>query len=127
MSWEEDGCCWDYRSTNPHFESYASYYSDCGVHISSPQAITHATTCYIICPGGERDCQGHFGFLFWMLMAFFAVMICSIIASVCSKCKQRREARAAVQRNMQNGGLRNNPHRNSVIEGQAVVDGADLH
>ena len=90
MVWEESGCCWDYRNKITH-EAYASYYSDCGDHLSPPQLITESgTVCYIYCPRGERDCEEHLGLFFWMLIAFFAVMLCAIVASVCSKCKERR-------------------------------------
>ena len=121
MSWEEQGCCWDYRSPD-HQVAYASYYSDCGVHVSEPQKITHTTTCYIICPDGERDCESRLGLIFWMLIAFLVVMVCSIVASVCSKCKQRRRA-AALRRNMEERGVRN---ENSIIVGQVHEEGSEL-
>ena len=113
MSWDEAGCCWDYRNTYTHV-AYASYYSDCGTHLSTPQKITHSTTCYIVCPNGERDCEEHFGIIFWLLMAFFVIMVLSIIASACSKCKERRAARAAMARNIAAGG---DGHNNSIIVG----------
>ena len=87
--------------------------------------ITYSETCYIICPSGEHDCEAAFGLLFWMLIVFLFVMICAVIASICSKCKQRRMARAAVRRNLAEGGGNNNPHANSIILGEAIVyDGA---
>ena len=57
-----------------------------------------------------------------MLIAFLVVMVCSIVASVCSKCKQRRRA-AALRRNMAERGVRN---ENSIIVGQVHEEGDEL-
>ena len=122
MSFQEEACCFIYRAPKYSGQSsYASYYSDCGEHLSDPILLTHSATCYIYCPDGERDCSMELGWLGWAMLMFFAFLIFFVVCEACVKCRKSRLAReAAVRRNLLNGGEDN--QNNSVVLGQTFLE-----